>query len=219
MTLSIDLYWSFRSPYSYLVTPRLVAFAKEYDVTVNVLPVYPIALRIANFFKNVDPLLPSYFLLDTARVAQMLGLDYAWPNPDPVVMDFTTGHVPKEQPFIHRLTRLGCAAVEAGKGLAFIDQVSRVIWSGTPNWHEGTHLVEAAMRAGLNLGKLDNLIDQHTERYEEKIESNQKAQRAAGHWGVPLMVFENEPFFGQDRFECLKWRMAQKGLAKRSNTT
>jgi hypothetical protein len=29
------------------------------------------------------------------------------------------------------------------------------------------------------------------------------------------MVFENEPFFGQDRFETLTWRMEQKGLKKR----
>ena len=36
--------------------------------------------------------------------------------------------------------------------------------------------------------------------------------RAAGHWGVPTMVFEGEPFFGQDRFDHLVWRMAQKGL-------
>lgn len=27
MTLSIDLYWSFRSPYSYLATPRIVRLA------------------------------------------------------------------------------------------------------------------------------------------------------------------------------------------------
>jgi hypothetical protein len=29
-------------------------------------------------------------------------------------------------------------------------------------------------------------------------------------------VFEDEPFFGQDRFETLKWRMAQKGLKRRT---
>ena len=29
------------------------------------------------------------------------------------------------------------------------------------------------------------------------------------------MVFEGEPFFGQDRFDQLQWRMEQKGLARR----
>ena len=31
-SLSIDLFWSFRSPYSYLATPRLVALAKQASV-------------------------------------------------------------------------------------------------------------------------------------------------------------------------------------------
>jgi hypothetical protein len=29
------------------------------------------------------------------------------------------------------------------------------------------------------------------------------------------MVFDNEPFFGQDRFDQMKWRMQQKGLTAR----
>jgi len=28
------------------------------------------------------------------------------------------------------------------------------------------------------------------------------------------MAFENEPFFGQDRLEALKWRLMQKGLQR-----
>jgi 2-hydroxychromene-2-carboxylate isomerase len=32
---------------------------------------------------------------------------------------------------------------------------------------------------------------------------------------VPTLVFEGEPFFGQDRIEMAKWRMEQKGLTKR----
>ena len=215
MNLTIELYWSFRSPYSYLILPRLVAFAWDYDVTVNVRPVYPIAIRIEGFFKTVDPLFPAYVYRDTVRLAEMLGVQYSWPNPDPVVMDFTTGEVPADQPYIHRLTRLGVAAAEAGKGLAFIDEVSAVIWRGTQNWHEGDHLAQAAQRAGLDLAELDQRITQDKDGYDNKIVANQDDQRRAGHWGVPLMVFEGEPFFGQDRLECLKWRMQQSGLKKR----
>jgi len=29
------------------------------------------------------------------------------------------------------------------------------------------------------------------------------------------MVFEGEPFFGQDRFDQLKWRLTQHGLTRR----
>ena len=168
MTLTYDLFLSFRSPYSYLVTPRLLEFEREYDVKANVRPVYPIAVRINGFFKNVNPLWRSYLVRDVARTAQMLGMPYSSPNPDPIVMSWQTGEVSKTQPHIGRLTRLGVAAAERGKG-----------------------------------------------RYEAVIVESETAQERAGHWGVPLMAFENEPFFGQDRFGALKWRMAQTGLLKR----
>lgn len=214
--LEFDLFWSFRSPYSYLVTKRIVALSKDCQVAVNVRPVYPIAVRMDGFFKTVNPMWPPYLLKDTVRVAQMEGLPYAWPSPDPVVMDIASGEVPKDQPYIHRLTRLGCAAVEEGKGLAFIDEVSSIIFGGVKNWHEGDHLKDAAKRAGLDLAVLDAKIEADPDRYEAVISANEAAQKEAGHWGVPLMVFDGEPFFGQDRLSHLIWRMEQNGLQKRA---
>lgn len=215
MTLEYDLFWSFRSPYSYLVTPRLIEFERDYDVKCNVRPVYPIAVRIEGFFKQVNPMWPPYLLKDTVRVAEMEGLPYAWPSPDPVLMDMKSGEVPKEQPYIHRLTRAGVVAAEAGKGLRFLREVSGVIFGGVKDWHQGDHLKEAAARAGLDMAALDKLVEEKAKSLEAVIAANEAAQKAAGHWGVPLMVFEGEPFFGQDRFSHLKWRMEKHGLRKR----
>ena len=216
MTLEFDLFWSFRSPYSYLATPRLAALQEEYDVKINVRPVYPIAVRIKGFFKQVNPLWPPYLLKDTVRIAEMEGLPYAWPSPDPIVMDIKSGEVPEDQPYISRLTRLGVAAAEKGRGMPFLYEVSRIIFGGVKGWNEGTHLQEVAARAGLDLAELDALIEKDPDHYEKTIAGNEAAQQAGGHWGVPLMVFEGEPFFGQDRISHLIWRMEQKGLKKRS---
>ena len=216
MTLQFDLFWSFRSPYSYLATPRLSALARDYDVVCNVRPVYPIAVRIEGFFKQVNPMWPPYLLKDTVRVAEMEGLPYAWPSPDPIVMDMKSGEVPKDQPYIHRLTRAGVLAAERGRGLPFLQEVSTLIFGGTKNWHEGNHLRGAAARAGLDMDELDAAAEKEADRLEAVIAANEAAQKAAGHWGVPLMVFEGEPFFGQDRIDHLTWRMKQAGLKKRS---
>jgi 2-hydroxychromene-2-carboxylate isomerase len=215
MTLEYDLFWSFRSPYSYLVTPRLIEFEREYDVKANVRPVYPIAVRIAGFFKQVNPMWPPYLIRDCSRIAEMLGMPFTWPSPDPIVMNIGTGEVAEEQPYIHRLVRLGVAAADAGRGLPFLAAVSAVIFGGVRNWHLGDHLVTAAQRAGLNLERLDSEIARDPDRYEAVIAENEAAQRRAGHWGVPLMVFNQEPFFGQDRFDHLQWRMKQNGLRRR----
>ncbi|MEO1001318.1 MAG: DsbA family protein, partial [Pseudomonadota bacterium] len=149
MTLEVDLYWSFRSPYSYLATPRLVTLARDWDVEVRVRPVYPLAVRDPEFFSRVDPQWVAYLLRDVHRVAEMEGIPFHWPAPDPIVQDLTTRKIAAEQPLIHRLTRLGVAAVEAGRGLPFIEAVSALIWGGTTGWDAGDHLARATVAAGL----------------------------------------------------------------------
>jgi 2-hydroxychromene-2-carboxylate isomerase len=217
MTLIVDLYWSFRSPYSYLVTPRLVALTRDWDAAINVRVVTPIAVRQPEFFANSDPLWFSYLMRDCHRSAEFLGLPFRWPRPDPVVMDMTTRTYPKEQPYIHRLCRLGQLAAERGQGLAFLTHVSHLLWSGeVEGWHEGAHLAEAAARAGCDLAEMDRTIIAEEAGLDAALAGNEAAQRVGGHYGVPLMVFEGEPFFGQDRFDQLLWRMEQKGLARRN---
>jgi len=215
MSFQLDVFWSFRSPYSYLATPRLVQMQRAYDLDIAVRPVYPIALRIPGFFKKVNPLWPPYLMKDCARIAEMNGMPFAWPRPDPIVQDFQTLEVAADQPYIHRLTRMGVAAQRRGRGLDFIDEVSRLTFGGVQGWNEGDHLARAAVRVGLDLAELDAAITADPAGFDAEIEANEAAQKAAGHWGVPLMVFRGEPFFGQDRLDVLLWRMQQAGLAPR----
>jgi len=218
VSLALDVFWSFRSPYSYLATGRLVELEKTYDLEIRVRPVLPLAVRDPEFFRKVNPLWPPYLMRDTLRVAQYHGIEYRWPRPDPVVQSPQDGRLvtSPEQPHIYRLTRLGVLAAEKDRGLPFIDEVSRLIWNGeVDEWHEGTHLADATGRAGLDLAAMDATVEGEAERLDAAIEQNQKDLEAAGHWGVPTMVFEGEPFFGQDRIELLTWRMKEKGLRSR----
>jgi len=218
VSLHVDLYWSFRSPYSYLVTKRMRALAEQRGVDVAVRVVHPLAIRDRGFFARVNPLWPPYLVRDIRRVAEYLGLPIGWPRPDPVVQAPQDGRLvtADEQPYIHRLSRLGVLAAERGRGLPFLDEVSTLIWSGEiAGWNEGDHLARATARAGLDLAELDAAAQHDAGRLDAEIERNQKDHEAAGHWGVPTMVFEGEPFFGQDRFDLLVWRLEQHGLAPR----
>jgi len=212
MTLHIDLYFSFRSPYSYLLTPQLEALRQVHDFEVDLKVVRPIAVRIPGFFKQVNPLWPPYLARDTWRIAERRGIPYRWPRPDPIIMTVATGEVAPDQPYIMGVSRMGAAAAEAGRGFAFACEAARLIWSGqTDNWHEGDHLARAAEAAGLPA----SLAAEDLSRFDPMIEANEAAQTAAGHWGVPLMVFNGEPFFGQDRLEDVLWRMQKAGLQAR----
>ena len=52
MTLPVDLFFSFRSPYSYLALPKTMKLVADYDAAVNLRPVYPLAVRVPGFFKQ-----------------------------------------------------------------------------------------------------------------------------------------------------------------------
>jgi len=214
--LRVEVYWSFRSPYSYLATPRLAEIAARYEVDVVIRPVYPLAVRVDGFFKRQDRRWPAYVARDARRIAQMLGMPFGPPRPDPIVMDFATGHVPAEQPYIRRLTHLGQAAAERGAALPFILEVSRLIWGGeVDGWDRGDHLARATQRAGLDLAELERTIAERADEMEAAIQASHTRLEQVGHWGVPTLVFNEEPFFGQDRIEVLLWRMRQHGLKPR----
>lgn len=212
----IDVYWSFRSPYSYLATPDMVALPNEFAVTVNLRVVLPIAVRDASLlFTPQQRNKVMYILQDWERRAEMLGLPHRYPSPDPVLQDYENGTVPEDQPFIYRLSCLGVEAQRRGRGPDFAAQVSRLIFGGTVNWHEGSLLAEATERAGLDLASMDEAINAQGADHRDEIERNQEALDAAGHWGVPTAVLRGEPFFGQDRMDTLRWRLERLGIPAR----
>jgi 2-hydroxychromene-2-carboxylate isomerase len=215
MTAPIDLFWSFRSPYSYLAVPGAQQLERDFDVAVRFRPVLPLAVRDPAFFSADNVKRARYIRVDWPRRAEMLGMPHAWPHPDPIVQDMQTYRIATEQPYIHRLTQLGVEAELRGHGIEFAREVSLLIFGGTRDWHLGEHLAGAAQRARLDLAAMDAAIAQPA-GHDAAIEANQQALAAAGHWGVPTFVFAGEPFFGEDRIDTLRWRLGKVGLARRA---
>ena len=211
MAEPIDVYWSFRSPYSYLVTPDLLQLREDYDVDVNLRVVLPLALRNPEaVFDATDKKPAMYILMDSTRRAEFLGLPFHWPQPDPIVQNLEDYSVAEEQPYIYRLSTLGIEAQRRGKGIDFAAAVSRLVFGGTANWDQGDHLADAAGSLGLDLADMEATTAAGDHR--EEIGRNHASLEAAGHWGVPTMVLRGEPFFGQDRIDTLRWRLDQLGL-------
>lgn len=217
-TLSFDLYWSMRSPYCYLALDRIMQIERDFDATAKLRVVYPIAVRDPDFFRvRASKHYRPYNLLDTARLAERHDISYRRPLPDPIVQNLETGEIAAEQPYIRQLTRLAALAARKEAGLRFLDQVARLLWDGgTDNWHENGRLADAIARAGLPADEMMREAEVDAAEIDAEIHANEAAQDGAGHGGVPLMVFEGEPFFGQDRIELLLWRMGQCGLQARN---
>ncbi|MEE4348828.1 MAG: DsbA family protein [Pacificimonas sp.] len=213
--LAADLFFSFRSPYSFLAIRRYRALMEERTVDIALRPVWPLAIREPDFFERNHPNWLGYTMRDYVRSAQYLGYTVGRPNPDPIVQDTATRKIAADQPHIRFITRLGQAAARRGRGIAFADEASRLIWEGQVRWTEGDHLAGAAARAGLDWPELSADAKKDAAALDTEIAANQDALEAAGHWGVPTLVFNGEPFFGQDRIDQVIWRMNEEGLATR----
>ena len=206
----LDIYWSFRSPYSWLAIDRLAEIVRDYEVASRFCFVRPLAMREPTFFERNRPQWLPYLFKDVMRESARLGVPFFPPRPDPITMDLGTGKVAPEQPLMDMLMRLGLAAEESeGKGLAFARAVARRIWGGVENWPERVHMEAAAEEAGLSLAALERYAGANETALMGRLAANEAAQ-FVHHWGVPLMVLDDEPFFGQDRLDSLVWRLDQK---------
>ena len=79
MALELDLYWSFRSPYSYLATPRLVELAQRYDLDVHVRPVLPIAVHSPGHVAETDEAARNELWPHYEVMINRIGGERGWP--------------------------------------------------------------------------------------------------------------------------------------------
>ncbi len=202
----VDVWYSLQSDYCYFLLDRLMKLSSA-GVDVVIRPVLGIVLRMPEATQDRGEVAQNYFLTDTKRTAEYFGLPYSYPDPSPI--QFEPGSVwiaAKDQPHIEYLYRLFVGAQRAGKGLAFVDVVGRGLWNGAnPGWDTSIFLLDA-------MSELDLVHDTVLEttpwpEAQEELVKNHEAMLEAGHWGVPLMAYNGEPFYGQDRFDQLLWRL------------
>jgi len=117
---AITLFWSFRSPYSYLVMPRLLSIAAQHGLNIDLRVVHPNILRNPNYFKTMNPLARPYFMRDTQRTAEFLGMPFRRPVPDPIVQDPITLEASQDQPMARWLGRLALPQTKPDTALRFV---------------------------------------------------------------------------------------------------
>ena len=210
--MKVDLYFSFRSPYSYLILPRMVELRDKHGVDVNFKQVYPLAIREPEFFKGKN--LFTYFLvrrIDYIRQAKKNNMVFVKPNPDPINQNLLTGKISDLQPYIFKLAHY-CQAIQKDKQLDFAVVVSNKIWSGLKNWNTDESIADATSKVGLNFEDIEKRRIDNEQVLIDEIKLNQKEQLEAGHHGVPLSVYKDKFFFGQDRFDDLVNELKKDGL-------
>ena len=215
--MKIDLYFSYRSPYSYLILPRMLKLKEKYDIEINFKVVYPIAIRMPEWFEGKNFFTFFFFkMLDMRLQAKKLGIPFTSKlKPDPIRQNIMTGKISSHQPYIFDICHLGQMAQMKGVGMEFAFEVSSLIFGGVENWNTDENLSEAAKKVGLDLTQLRESVNVHEEEIIGQIKQNQVDQLNAGHHGVPLTVIGDKHFFGQDQFDKIMETLKENGLKER----
>ena len=191
----VDFFFSFRSPYSYLAAPRSFALAERYDVEIAYRGVIPMAMR----GQSVPREKGLHTLRDVAREAPRLGMAFG-PVHDPIGDGAT------------RCLLVAQHALDVGREREFVLEASRGIWSRAVDVASDEGLRSVAEAAGLLWSDCEAALRDPILR--ERVDADTAALLELGHWGVPVLVLEGEPYWGQDRIELVEIAMREAGLER-----
>jgi 2-hydroxychromene-2-carboxylate isomerase len=191
----LDFFFSFRSPYSYLAAPRAFALTERFDVDVVFRGVIPMVMR----GQSVPRAKGLHTLRDVKREARRLG------------MPFGRIHDPLGEGAM-RCLRVAEHAVDVGREREFVLTASRAIWAEAVDVARDEGLRPICEQAGLSWRACEDAIqDPHV---LARVEANTTALIELGHWGVPVLAFDGELFWGQDRIEDLEVALGDAGLER-----
>ncbi len=193
----------------------MIKLKNEYKVDVNFKIVYPIAIRLPEFFKNKNLI---YFLslkTDVKKKAKKLSMSLNLPpKPDPIKQNTVTGKISDHQPYIYDVCHMGQTMCNRGKGIEFAYELSKLIWN-VKNWNNDDLLEPLLGEFGEDLNEVRKSIKSNKKTLIEEIEMNQLDQKEAGHHGVPLNVYKGKYYFGQDDpFNKLINQLINDGIIK-----
>ncbi len=186
MATRVRLFFSFRSPYSYLGAPRIFALPEKYDIDLEWHGVPPMVQRGV----PLSPAKAMYILTDAQRVAKKVGLPFQFPNPDP--LEYSAG-----------LLRGAEYANDKGRVGPWVVAVTRAVWGDQRDISDQAVVRELTESSGLDAEGVLAAIEEN-EEYDKRVEANVALLEEVGHWGVPTMEVDGQIFWGQDRISYLE---------------
>lgn len=182
----IEMWFSFRSPYSWIAFPRVRQLARHYGAPLTLRPILPMVMRGL----PVPPIKSFYIVRDTKREADRAGLPFG-PISDPVGPG-----AERALAVLHHVTPLRM-------GEDFAESALRAAWSEGVALAEDAGLIAAAARAGVSEAQVTAALAD--ERWRAVAEANRQALFDAGLWGAPTYRIEGGPaHWGQDRLWTLE---------------
>jgi 2-hydroxychromene-2-carboxylate isomerase len=180
----LEMFFSFRSPYSYLALSRVFEIADAFGLRLVVRPVLPMVMR----GMQVPRAKLAYIAMDTAREARRLGIPYG-KLADPVGAG------------VERCLAVFCYAQQEKRERDFLLHAGEAVWARGIDVATDVGMRKVTGRCGLFWPEvLEAMAD---DGWRDSVEENRAAMFDAGCWGVPTLRIGNFTTWGQDRLWLL----------------
>ena len=189
MTRTIDFYFDFPSPYSYLAHTQLPRIASDHRATVAYHP-----FRILELMKLVGNRPTTieckskgkYASIDLQRWTRLYKVDFAR-NPNSRSFDFA------------ELDRGALIAIADGRGAEYVTAIFAAIWGRPVDLSQRSVFIDVVDAAGFDGQSL--LQRAANEGIAAQLEAQTKAAAERGVFGAPTMFVGDQMFFGNDRLD------------------
>lgn len=180
----LELFYSFRSPYSYIALAAVRELCERQRVALRVRPVLPMVMRGL----PVPTTKRMYIVKDAKREADRLGVPFGRIC-DPVGVG------------VERCLAVFPYADSVGKGLAFLEAAGRAVWAEAVDVARDEGLEAVVAAAGLDWAEAQLALAD--ESWRDLAEDNRRALLEMGLWGVPTFRLGTLSTWGQDRIFAL----------------
>ena len=185
-SIELEMYVSFRSPYSGLSLPMIADLVARYPVDLRLKPVLPMVMRGLPVPKSKR----IYIVNDAKREADRLGIPF--------------GNLcdPLGRGIGYCLAVFFECAEPRGLGLTFTRSAMQGIWSEALDVGHVADLKRIAERVGISGAEVDAALE--SDKWEERAAENRQALTDLGLWGVPSFRLGEYATWGQDRIFLLE---------------
>lgn len=176
----LELFYSFRSPYSYLCLNRIYAIADAFGLTLNIRPVLPMVMRGL----QVPRAKLVCFAMDTSREARRLNIPYG-NFADPIGRG------------VERCLAVFFYARTEKRQREFVLNAGEAIWARGIDVATDKGMRKVTGRTGLFWP--DVLAAMREDTWRTEVEENRESMMDSGSWGVPTIRLGDFVVWGQDR--------------------
>ncbi len=187
----LQLFYSARSPYSYLGLERAVLLAQHYKVRLDVRPVLPMVMRNMSVPRQKG----LYILGDTKREAKKLGLPFGY-FADPLGAG------------VERCYALFDYAKSEHKEIEYLLSFARGVYSQGLDAATDAGLQRIVERAGLSWDQARPLLGDDS--WRAWAQENLADMYDLDQWGVPTIAYGKTSVFGQDRLGVIEKKMVEE---------